>query len=96
VIQQAPVAPAVVPTAPNPAAELYTDIDRQIQATAQPKSQKETVIRQTKMPEQESKTGNQTIIHIDKLYLQAEDCETLLDFARMIFHVANKHKEAFV
>jgi hypothetical protein len=105
VVQQTPITPQTIQSEPivpppiiqqnpiAPTAELSTNLDRQAKA----KSQRETVIRQTKIPEPESKNGQQTIhIDIDKLYLQAEDCETLLDFARMIFHVANKHKEEFV
>jgi TP901 family phage tail tape measure protein len=34
-------------------------------------------------------TGSQSI-HIQNLYLQAEDCESLLDFVRMIMHSVNR------
>jgi len=36
--------------------------------------------------------GSQTI-HIQNLYLQAEDCESLLDFVRMVMHSVNRPEE---
>ena len=43
--------------------------------------------------EQQGPQGGSQSIHIDNLYLQAEDCETLLDFVRMIMHSVNRPEE---
>jgi hypothetical protein len=70
---------------------LHEDIDKQLEVLV-PRTSEKTVV-QERMQEQVAKGGNQSI-HIDKLYLQAEDCEVLLDFARMIMQ--SVYQEALV
>jgi hypothetical protein len=41
---------------------------------------------------QAGNTGSQSI-HIQNMYLQAEDCQTLLDFLQMIMHSVNRPEE---
>jgi hypothetical protein len=75
---------------------LHEDIDKQLEVLM-PRTSEKTVFQQAKMQIQEPtpKGGNQSI-HIDKLYVQAEDCETLLDFGRMIMHSAHTYQEEIV
>jgi TP901 family phage tail tape measure protein len=45
------------------------------------------------IPERQGAQGGSQPIHIQNLYLQAEDCENLLDFVRMIMHSVNRPEE---
>jgi TP901 family phage tail tape measure protein len=86
---------AVQPTSLVPPQDPAESINRQLELLT-PITNRETVIQQT-ASDVTSKTGQQTIhIDIDKLYLQAEDCEDLFDFARMILQYAHTQKEALV
>jgi TP901 family phage tail tape measure protein len=52
--------------------------------------QKEQVIEIATGSESSTKSAGSQIITIQNLYLQAEDCESLLDFVRMIMHSVNR------
>jgi len=43
--------------------------------------------------ESSPKSAGSQSIHIQNLYLQAEDCESLLDFVRMVMHSVNRPEE---
>ena len=63
------------------------------QAKAMPKTEK--ALEVPLYDRQESQGGSPTI-HIQNLYLQAEDCQNLLDFLRMLMHAGHRPQEAAI
>jgi hypothetical protein len=89
-----PTMPTAVQSPVVPPKNLYEDLNRQLEVLT-PTTSKETVLQQTKITEQTSKAEPQNV-YVDKVYVQADDCETALDFVRMIMQAAHKHQEALV
>jgi hypothetical protein len=42
---------------------------------------------------QKQEAGGSQTVHIENLYLQADDCKTLLDFVRVIMHSVHRPEE---
>jgi TP901 family phage tail tape measure protein len=44
-------------------------------------------------PRENQRQGGSQTVHIENLYLQADDCQSILDFVRMIMHSVNRPEE---